>query len=74
MGLRGHGRRDKTDASTAQCQMVELAEAYMRAHVDSPVSLSALCRLVVSLLGLDPARKRVVREPSEDLAADNSHG
>ena len=48
MGLRCHGRMDKTDASTAQCQMVELAEAYMRAHVDSPVSLSALCRLVGS--------------------------
>jgi transcriptional regulator GlxA family with amidase domain len=44
--LSRHDGQERLRASTSRQEVVERAEAYMRAHMDAPVSLSRLCRLV----------------------------
>jgi transcriptional regulator GlxA family with amidase domain len=65
------------DALASRKEVVERAEAYVRAHMDNPVPLSALCRIVgikeralrnafYSVRGMSPKRSMLV-ERLEDV-------
>jgi AraC family ethanolamine operon transcriptional activator len=46
MRLTGRSHQGRLSAMTSQQEVVELAEAYLRAHMSTPVPVSRLCRLV----------------------------
>jgi AraC family ethanolamine operon transcriptional activator len=46
MGPTPRRRQHRRDAIASRKAVVERAEAYVRAHMDDPVPLSALCRIV----------------------------
>jgi transcriptional regulator GlxA family with amidase domain len=72
MSTTGYGRRGRTRALAARRAAVERAEAYLRLHMDAPVTISTLCGVVglserglrnafYSIRGMSPARYRLAQ-------------
>lgn len=60
MGRTSRRQQPRRDGIASRQEAVEHAEAYLRAHIDRPVSLSSLCRVVgLSERGLRNAFYRV---------------